>query len=109
LIDLLWLICSSRRPRRADGSPTRSSWASPTCEFVGEPDLRVAGAAAREGRMVVAVDRGFGDVRLYPPGSRPAIWQCARVLRQSVIFMLLAIFPVEPEIEEVSRFRWSAG
>jgi hypothetical protein len=72
-------------------------------EFVGEPDLRVAGAAAREGRMVVAVDRGFGDVRLYPPGSRPAIWQCARVLRQSVIFMLLAIFPVEPDIEGFAR------
>lgn len=49
------------------------------CSTVGDQDLggtsdvRVAAAAAREGRMLVTLDRGFGDIRAYPPGSHPGI------------------------------------
>ena len=39
----------------------------------GAADAEVAGAAAREGRMLVTLDRGFGDVRAYPPGESPGI------------------------------------
>ena len=73
-------------------------------ELVGETDLRVAAAAAREGRMVVTADRGFGDVRLYPPGSHPGILVVhARELRQSVILMLLATFLLEHHVEDFAR------
>lgn len=37
--------------------------------LVGADDPAVLGAASREGRIVVTMDRGFGDVRAYPPGS----------------------------------------
>jgi len=39
----------------------------------GANDPRVAAAASGEGRMIVTLDRGFGDVRAYPPGSHPGI------------------------------------
>jgi predicted nuclease of predicted toxin-antitoxin system len=35
----------------------------------GAPDPDVLAAAASEDRFVVTLDRGFGDVRRYPPGS----------------------------------------
>jgi predicted nuclease of predicted toxin-antitoxin system len=37
----------------------------------GDPD--VLAAATREQRFVITLDRGFGDVRRYPPGSHPGI------------------------------------
>jgi predicted nuclease of predicted toxin-antitoxin system len=37
----------------------------------GDPD--VLAAAMREQRFLVTLDRGFGDVRRYPPGSHPGI------------------------------------
>ena len=39
----------------------------------GAVDSQVVAAATGEGRMVVSLDRGFGDVRAYPPGSHPGI------------------------------------
>jgi predicted nuclease of predicted toxin-antitoxin system len=39
----------------------------------GATDAQVAGAAAHEGRMLVTLDRGFGDIRAYPPGAHPGI------------------------------------
>ena len=30
-------------------------------------------AASTEGRLLVTLDRGFGDVHSYPPGSHPGI------------------------------------
>lgn len=41
--------------------------------LVGADDPAVLGAASREGRVVVTMDRGFGDVRAYPPGSHGGI------------------------------------
>lgn len=39
----------------------------------GRPDAEVVGAARAEGRMLVTLDRGFGDLAAYPPGSHPGI------------------------------------
>lgn len=39
----------------------------------GASDARVAESARAEDRLLVTLDRGFGDVRAYPPGSHPGI------------------------------------
>jgi predicted nuclease of predicted toxin-antitoxin system len=39
----------------------------------GATDPEVLAAASREDRFVVTLDRGFGDVRRYPPGSHAGI------------------------------------
>ena len=39
----------------------------------GFPDPDVLSAATREGRFVITLDRGFGDIRRYPPGSHRGI------------------------------------
>lgn len=41
--------------------------------LVGADDPAVLAAASREGRVVATMDRGFGDVRAYPPGSHGGI------------------------------------
>ena len=41
--------------------------------LVGADDPAVLAVASREGRVVVTMDRGFGDVRAYPPGSHGGI------------------------------------
>ena len=39
----------------------------------GESDARVLAEAGRAGRFLMTLDRGFGDVRRYPPGSHQGI------------------------------------
>ncbi len=39
----------------------------------GAPDQRLAAVACEEDRLLVTLDRGFADVRAYPPGSHPGI------------------------------------
>ena len=41
--------------------------------LVGATDSVVLGAAISEERMIFTLDRGFGDIRAYPPGSHPGI------------------------------------
>ena len=41
--------------------------------LVGADDPAVLAAASREGRVVMTMDRGFGDIRAYPPGSHGGI------------------------------------
>jgi predicted nuclease of predicted toxin-antitoxin system len=41
--------------------------------LVGAADVSVLSHAVSEGRMIFTLDRGFGDVRAYPPGSHPGI------------------------------------
>jgi predicted nuclease of predicted toxin-antitoxin system len=41
--------------------------------LAGAPDSIVARAAATEGRMLVTMDRGFADIRSYPPGQHPGV------------------------------------
>jgi predicted nuclease of predicted toxin-antitoxin system len=39
----------------------------------GRDDPTVLGAAIDEGRLLLTLDRGFGDVRAYAPGTHPGI------------------------------------
>ena len=39
----------------------------------GRDDPTVLSAAVAEGRLLLTLDRGFGDVRAYPPGTHPGI------------------------------------
>ena len=39
----------------------------------GRDDPTVLRAAVSEGRLLITLDRGFGDVRAYPPGTHPGI------------------------------------
>ncbi len=39
----------------------------------GRDDPTVLRAAIDEGRLLLTLDRGFGDVRAYPPGTHPGI------------------------------------
>lgn len=41
--------------------------------LAGESDSVVVAAAVDEGRMVLTLDRGIGDLRHYPPGSHSGI------------------------------------
>jgi predicted nuclease of predicted toxin-antitoxin system len=41
--------------------------------LIGATDARLLAEATSEGRMIFTLDRGFGDVRAYPPGSHPGI------------------------------------
>jgi predicted nuclease of predicted toxin-antitoxin system len=40
--------------------------------LAGTEDPRLARVVAAEGRLLVTLDRGFGDLRHYPPGSHAA-------------------------------------
>ncbi len=42
-------------------------------ELVGHPDAEVAAAARTEDRLLITLDKGFGDIRAYPPGTHPGI------------------------------------
>jgi predicted nuclease of predicted toxin-antitoxin system len=39
----------------------------------GRDDPTIHRAAIDEGRLLITLDRGFGDVRSYPPGAHPGI------------------------------------
>ena len=39
----------------------------------GADDAAVAQAARSEGRMLLTLDRGFADIRSFPPGQHPGI------------------------------------
>jgi predicted nuclease of predicted toxin-antitoxin system len=41
--------------------------------LAGADDPSVAHAAANESRMLVTMDRGFADIRSYPPGQHPGV------------------------------------
>lgn len=39
----------------------------------GSPDPNLEAACIREGRALVTLDLGFGDIRTYPPASTPGL------------------------------------
>ena len=41
--------------------------------LAGTPDLDLIEVVRHEERMIFTLDRGFGDIRSYPPGSHPGI------------------------------------
>jgi predicted nuclease of predicted toxin-antitoxin system len=42
-------------------------------DLVGSGDAELIRRASGEGRMIFTLDRGFGDVRSYPPGTHPGV------------------------------------
>ncbi|MFQ5968545.1 MAG: DUF5615 family PIN-like protein [Acidimicrobiia bacterium] len=72
-------------------------------DLVGARDRALAEAAVSEDRILITVDRGFGDVRVYPPGTHPGIFVLhARELRPSVLLMLVATFLGEHALDDFS-------
>jgi predicted nuclease of predicted toxin-antitoxin system len=61
----------------------------------GATDARVLGQATSEGRMIFTLDRGFGDVRAYPPGSHPGIIVLRPVDQSARAATLLALVLVD--------------
>lgn len=41
--------------------------------LAGTSDLDLIDVARAEDRMILTLDRGFGDIRLYPPGTHPGV------------------------------------
>ncbi len=41
--------------------------------LLGATDEALLAAVQEQDRMIVTLDRGFGDIRRYPPGSHPGI------------------------------------
>lgn len=41
--------------------------------LLGRDDPEIAAAAKADGRMLITLDKGFGDIRTYPPGTHPGI------------------------------------
>jgi hypothetical protein len=67
--------------------------------WIAPASQRVADAAASESRTILTVDRGFGDVRTYPPGTHPGnLVVHARDLGQDITFKLLNIFLLQHDV-----------
>lgn len=56
----------------------------------GTKDPAIAQVVAREDRILVTLDRGFGDIRRYPPGSHPGI-VLVRLRRQALPHVEIAL------------------
>jgi predicted nuclease of predicted toxin-antitoxin system len=41
--------------------------------LAGHPDPDVAAAVKTDDRFLITLDKGFGDIRAYPPGTHPGI------------------------------------
>jgi len=66
----------------------------------GSPDADIASACRREGRDLVTLDKGFADIRLYPPEQFPGliVLRLDRQDRQHVLAVLgrlLSVFSSE--------------
>jgi predicted nuclease of predicted toxin-antitoxin system len=42
-------------------------------DLAGHPDPDVAAAVKTDERFLITLDKGFGDIRTYPPGTHPGI------------------------------------
>lgn len=56
----------------------------------GAADPVIADAVGAEGRILVTLDRGFADLRAYPPGSHPGI-VVLRLRRQGLASVTAAL------------------
>lgn len=66
--------------------------------LAGAPDPEVATAATAADRLVITLDRGFGDIQRYPPGSHAGIL-VLRLADQSAASVQRAIGEVAASIE----------
>lgn len=93
-------------------------------QLAGQPDPVVVTAASDEGRMLLTLDRGIGDVRRYPPGSHAGIVAIRPATQDPpTVIALVRLFPaadglddlydcvtiVEPERIRIRRARSSQG
>lgn len=71
--------------------------------LAGADDPTVSEAATAVGRLVITLDRGFGDTRRYPPGSHAGIL-VLRVDDQSAtsVFETLSELIASTELEDLS-------
>jgi predicted nuclease of predicted toxin-antitoxin system len=62
----------------------------------GCADPTVADVCRREGRVLVTLDKGFGDIRLYPPEIHPGliVLRLERQDRKSVVRALERLLPL---------------
>ena len=62
----------------------------------GCPDPHIAAACTKEQRILVTLDRGFGDIRAYPPGQHAGIivLAVARQDRPHLIAVLDQMIPL---------------
>jgi predicted nuclease of predicted toxin-antitoxin system len=58
--------------------------------LTGAPDQDIVVAATAEGRILISLDRGLGDIRSYPPGSHAGII-VLRLADQSAVTVTKAI------------------
>ena len=56
----------------------------------GATDTVIAEAVGAEGRILVTLDRGFADLRTYPPGSHPGL-VVLRLRRQGLASLTAAL------------------
>jgi predicted nuclease of predicted toxin-antitoxin system len=70
-------------------------------QLAGVPDSTVFAVVQREQRVLLTLDKGFGDLRTYPPGThtgilvlRPAVADVEHVLR--LVRRLLPVLDAEP-------------
>ena len=70
----------------------------------GHTDADLYGVCVKEGRMLVTLDRGFGDIRLYRPGTHHGI-VILRPRRQSpaAIATLISALLDEYDVQEFVR------
>jgi predicted nuclease of predicted toxin-antitoxin system len=71
----------------------------PTEGLAGQPDERVFEACQGEQRVLVTLDRGFGDIRRYAPGSHAGIivLRPARQDRELCSALLAQVIPLLQE------------
>jgi predicted nuclease of predicted toxin-antitoxin system len=74
-------------------------------DLAGRDDPTVLVAASSEERLLVTLDRGFGDVRAYPPGSHGGI-VVLRPDSQAVLSVLSTVssLTMHHDLEELSGF-----
>jgi predicted nuclease of predicted toxin-antitoxin system len=80
-------------PAPAAGVLTRTGYDAGTVTgdgLQGVPDPDVVAAAAADGRVLITLDQGMGDIRAYPPGSHAGI-VVLRLADQSATTVIRAI------------------
>jgi predicted nuclease of predicted toxin-antitoxin system len=63
----------------------------PDEQLNGASDRRVVDAATKAGRLLITLDRGLGDLRMYPPGTHAGIL-VLRVSDQSARTVCAALY-----------------
>ncbi len=63
----------SEHPKKTLSSMQHDVTTAAEEDLLSQPDVEVAAAARKEGRMLLTLDVEFGNLRKYPAGSHPGI------------------------------------